>query len=99
MSDISNPHDNFFKELLSLPQNARDFLRYYLPPAIVAEFDLRQLELVKDAFVDAELQKHLADLLYRVKLKRGDEAFVFVLFEHKSAPDGWVALQILRYIV
>ncbi len=99
MSDISNPHDNFFKELLSLPQNARDFLRYYLPPAVVAEFDLRHVELVKDAFVDADLQKHLADLLYRVKLKRGDEAFVFVLFEHKSAPDHGVALQILRYIV
>lgn len=99
MSDVSNPHDNFFKELLSQPANARDFLRYYLPPAIVAEFDLRKVELVKDAFVDADLQKHLADLLYRVKLKRGDEAFVFVLFEHKSAPDNWVALQILRYIV
>ncbi|HEX4945173.1 MAG TPA: Rpn family recombination-promoting nuclease/putative transposase [Blastocatellia bacterium] len=99
MSDLSNPHDNFFKELLSLPRNARDFLRYYLPPAIVAEFDLRSVELVKDAFIDAELQKHLADLLYRVRLKRGDEAFVFVLFEHKSAPDRWVTLQILRYIV
>ena len=99
MSDINNPHDSFFKELLSLPQNARDFLRYYLPAEIVAEFDLRRLELVRDAFVDESLKEHLADLLYRVKLKRGDDAFVFVLFEHKSAPDTWVAFQILRYIV
>jgi predicted transposase/invertase (TIGR01784 family) len=99
MSDINNPHDGFFKELLSQPQNARDFLRYYVPAEIAAEFDLRHLELVRDAFVDESLQEHLADLLYRVKLKRGDEAFVFVLFEHKSAPDFWVAFQILRYIV
>jgi predicted transposase/invertase (TIGR01784 family) len=99
MADINNPHDSFFKELLSQPQNARDFLRYYLPPEIAAEFDLRQLELVRDAFVDESLQEHLADLLYRVKLKRGADAFVFVLFEHKSAPDFWVAFQILRYIV
>lgn len=81
MSDINNPHDSFFKELLSQPQNARDFLRYYLPPEISAEFDLRHLALVRDAFVDESLKEHLADLLYRVKLKRGDEAFVFVLFE------------------
>ncbi len=99
MSDINNPHDSFFKELLSQPQNARDFPRYYLPAEIVAEFDLRKLELVRDAFVDESLKEHLADLLYRVKLKRGDHAFVFVLFEHKSAPDFWVAFQILRYIV
>ena len=99
MSDLKNPHDSFFKELLSLPQNARDFLRYYLPADVVAEFDLRRLELVRDAFVDDSLKEHLADLLYRVKLKHGDDAFVFVLFEHKSAPDVWVAFQILRYIV
>jgi hypothetical protein len=74
MSDINNPHDSFFKELLSQPQNARDFLRYYIPAEIAAEFDLRKLELVRDAFVDEALQEHLADLPYCVKLKRGDEA-------------------------
>ncbi len=99
MSEITNPHDRFFKELLSQRTNARDFLRYYLPPKIVAELDLRKIELVGDEFVDEDLNSHLADLLYRVKLKQGDEAFIFVLFEHKSTPEKFVAFQILRYIV
>ncbi len=99
MSEINNPHDRFFKELLSQRVNARDFLRYYLPPEIVAEFDLRKIELLNDHFVDEDLNQHLADLLYRVKLKQGDEAFVIVLFEHKSSPEKFVAFQILRYIV
>ncbi len=99
MSEINNPHDRFFKELLSQRANARDFLRYYLPHEIVAEFDLRKIELVSDEFVDEELNQHLADLLYRVKLKRGEDAFVFVLFEHKSSPEKFVAFQIFRYIV
>ena len=99
MNEFNNPHDRFFKELLSERVNARDFFRYYLPPEIVAELDLRKIELVNDDFIDEELNEHLADLLYRVKLKHGDEAFVFVLFEHKSAPEKFVAFQILRYIV
>ena len=99
MNEFNNPHDKFFKELLSKRANARDFFRYYLPPEIVAELDLRKIELVNDDFIDEALNEHLADLLYRVKLKHGDEAFVFVLFEHKSAPEKFVAFQILRYIV
>jgi predicted transposase/invertase (TIGR01784 family) len=99
MSEITNPHDRFFKELLSQRTNIRDFLKYYLPPEIVAEFDLRKIELLNDDFVDEDLKQHLADLLYRVKLKQGDDAFVIVLFEHKSSPEKFVAFQILRYIV
>jgi predicted transposase/invertase (TIGR01784 family) len=61
--------------------------------------DLGAPELGKDSFIDAELLQHFSDLLYRVKLKRGGAACVYVLFEHKSAPDGWVAFQLLRYLV
>lgn len=99
MAEISNPHDRFFKELLSSADLASDFLQHYLPPEISAVLDLSAPEPVRDAFVDADLQQHFADLLYRVKMRQGVEAFVYVLFEHKSAPDRWVALQILRYLI
>ena len=99
MAEISNPHDRFFKELLSSPQMAADFLQHYLPEDVSATLDLNAPEPVRDAFVDADLQQHFADLLYRVRMRGGAEAFVYVLFEHKSAPDRWVALQLLRYLI
>lgn len=99
MPDLGNPHDRFFKELLSTPEMAADFLRNYLPPEIVAALDLSAPEPVRDAFVDPDLQQHFADLLYRVPLREGVEAFVYVLFEYKSAPDKWVAFQLLRYLI
>lgn len=99
MTDLTNPHDRFFKELLSSPEMAADFLRNYLPQEVVAVLDLSAPEPVRDAFVDPDLQKHFADLLYRVRLRQGVEAFVYVLFEHKSSPDKWVALQLLRYLI
>lgn len=98
MAEIDNSHDQFFKEIFGQPDIAADFVANYLPSEVVAELDLSALELVKDSFVDARLQEHFSDLLYRIKLRNAKtEAFLFFLFEHKSAPDKWTALQILRY--
>ncbi len=99
MADKTHIHDKFFKELLGRPEIAADFLRYYLPAEVAAVLDVSAPEPVREAFVDDELQEHFADLLYRVRLREGREAFVFMLFEHKSAPDRWVAFQALRYQV
>jgi predicted transposase/invertase (TIGR01784 family) len=99
-TEIDNPHDKFFKEVLGQPDIAADFMANYLPAEVVAELDLSAPELVKDSFVDASLQEHFSDLLYKVKLRGAKtEAFVFFLLEHKSTSDAWVALQILRYLL
>ena len=100
MAEIENPHDKFFKEVFGQPDIAADFIANFLPAEVVAELDLSAPELVKDTFIDAGLQEHFSDLLYKVKLRGTDaEAFLFFLFEHKSFPDQWVALQILRYLL
>jgi predicted transposase/invertase (TIGR01784 family) len=99
MSYLTNPHDHFFKDLFSRPEVAADFLANYLPPEVVAALDLGSLELIKDSFVDEALRSHLSDLLYRLRLQGGGDAYVCLLFEHKSEPDDWVNWQILRYKV
>ena len=96
---IVNPHDKFFKESFSQLAVAQDFLRQYLPADVAGLLDLTSLTLHKDSFVDQELQERFADLLYQVTLRSGDEAYVYVLFEHKSYPEPLVALQVLRYMV
>ncbi len=57
------------------------------------------LTITKDSFIDEALAEHYSDLLYRVQLKAGKEAYVYLLFEHKSAPAPRVALDLLRYLV
>nr|MBP8292620.1 Rpn family recombination-promoting nuclease/putative transposase [Caldilineaceae bacterium] len=99
MAEIVNPHDKFFKEALTQPEAARIFLRDYLPAEVTAQLDLARLQLVKDSFVDETLQEQFSDLLYEVGLRDGGNAYVCVLFEHKSYVDPLVALQVLRYMV
>ncbi|MGH9802003.1 MAG: Rpn family recombination-promoting nuclease/putative transposase, partial [Blastocatellia bacterium] len=96
--EFPNPHDRFFKELFSETEIAVDFVEHYLPQEIVAAIDLTTLEIVKDSFVDEELRQYFSDLLLRVKLKNGGEAFIYILLEHKSTPDEFVALQLFLYL-
>ena len=86
-----------FKEVFSHPEAAAEFFATFLPKEIVAVLDLSKLEPIKDSFIDPALQEHLSDLIYRVPLKSGKQAYIYALIEHKSAPDKWVAVQILRY--
>ena len=96
---VSNPHDHFFRATFARPEVAAEFARHYLPPPVVAHLDLTTLEPVKASYVDEELRDHVTDLLYQVRLQDGDFAYVYLLFEHKSYPDRWVAFQLLRYMV
>lgn len=92
-----NPHDLFFKQYLSHPVAAADFLRNHLPAAVVSLVDLTQLTLAKDSFVDEQLRNHFSDLVYRTVTTAETPIAFSLLFEHKSYPDEWVDFQILRY--
>src|SRR5437667_12721706 len=99
MAKINNPHDQFVKAVLSQPDLAASFLTNYLPSDIVALFDTSNPKLVNGSFVDSELREHQSDLLFQVKHRNGGSAYIYILFEHKSYPDQWVAMQLLRYMV
>lgn len=77
---------------------AAEFLSLYLPPEVAALLDFSSLTSGKDAFTDNELQTHLSDLLFRVRLKTGTPVYVFIILEHKSYTDDWVGMQTLRYM-
>lgn len=93
-----SPHDKLFKEAFANPVNAIAQLRSVLPSALLARLDLESLTPVPGTFVDEELRASESDLLFSVKVA-GENALLYLLFEHKSAVDRWVAWQLLRYIV
>ena len=96
---VHHPHDHFFRESFSKPQIIRNFLQEYLPPALLAQIDLDTLALESGSYIDEELRAHQTDLLYRVQMTNQQSLWLYLLFDHKSAPDQWVSLQLLRYMV
>ena len=99
MEEITNPHDKFFKETLSKEDVARDFVNHYLPKELRDFLDISSLRVSKDTFIDKALREHFSDLLYRINLKQGGPAYVYLLFEHKSFSDPLTGFQVLRYMV
>ena len=98
LGEINNPHDKFLKETLSKKENAIGFIENYLPKDIVELIDLNKINIEKDSYITENLQEYFTDLLYKVMIK-GEESYIYVLFEHKSYPDKLIGLQLLEYLI
>ena len=95
----NSPHDGIFKSAFERPELARSELALILPQAVRAHLDLDTLHVRPGSFRDEDLNQSHSDLLYGVRTTTGEEALVFVLFEHQSEPDPLnMPLRLLRYM-
>ncbi|WP_143806242.1 Rpn family recombination-promoting nuclease/putative transposase, partial [Pantoea latae] len=93
------PHDATFRQFLSQPDVARDFMELHLPATLRAICDLSTLKLESGSFVEDDLRPYFSDVLYSLKTTSGDDSYVHVLIEHQSTPDRHMAFRLLRYAV
>ncbi|HQI98659.1 MAG TPA: Rpn family recombination-promoting nuclease/putative transposase, partial [Thermotogota bacterium] len=66
MHKITNPHDKFFKEVMSHIEIVRDFLMQYLPPEKARHLDFETLSAEKDSHIGEDLRELFSDLIFRV---------------------------------
>jgi predicted transposase/invertase (TIGR01784 family) len=97
MSQLNNPHDKFFKETFSRLEVAQSFIEETFPVDIRDRINISTLQKTNASFTDAELSEHLADIVYQTQYA-GQNALVTLLFEHKSYPEKYPHLQLLRYM-
>lgn len=95
---LENIHDKFFRKIFSENENTRSFLQNYLPQNILNLLDLNHLHIQKDSFIDENLKNSYSDLLFKSKLKNHN-SWIYILFEHKSFPNKYIPLQLLRYML
>ena len=93
---LHHPHDGLFKLAFSNPLHAAAAFQAYLPAEVTAGLDFSRLTLEPGHFVDDGLRQSESDLLFRLPC-HGEDAFVYLLFEHQSRPDRWLALRLLHY--
>jgi len=92
------PHDATFRQFLTQPDIARDFMALHLPPALRERCDLSTLKLESGSFVEDDLRQYFSDVLYSLKTTAG-EGYIHVLIEHQSSPDKHMAFRLMRYAV
>jgi len=96
MADMK-PHDRFFRKTLGDPRAMRDFVRHFFPEELKERLDLSGLQEVTGTFLDGGMREFFADLVYRVSVEDG-EAYITLLFEHKSSPEQRLPLQLYHYL-
>ncbi|AFB32167.1 transposase (plasmid) [Rickettsia massiliae str. AZT80] len=104
-------HDELFKKVMSEPIAAREFLEHYLPVSFKNKINLNSVKIEKESFVTENLKKRFSDVVYSVSLKNdnvkdsttdsvdNDKAYVYVLIEHQSSSDYWIAFRLWQYML
>jgi predicted transposase YdaD len=96
---MSGPHDLFVRYTFGHPERVAAELRAVLPAHVVSEVDWASLRRESGSVVDPELRETESDLLFTARLRGGQRLLVYVLLEHQSTVDPWMALRMLRYVV
>jgi predicted transposase YdaD len=96
---MSGPHDLFARYTFGHPERAAAELRAVLPAQVVSQVDWSSLQREPGSVVDPELRETESDLLFSARLRTGQSLLLYVLLEHQSTVDPWMALRMLRYVV
>ncbi|MFN1150351.1 Rpn family recombination-promoting nuclease/putative transposase [Serratia liquefaciens] len=99
MKKNPTPHDATFRQFLTQPEIARDFMDIHLPAELRAICDLSTLKLESGSFVEDDLRQYFSDVLYSLKTTTGEDGYVHVLLEAQSSPDKHMAFRLMRYAV
>ncbi len=93
-------HDALFRLLVSDPARAAALLGDYLPPEAAERLDPDHApEHIEGTAIDGEGRTTQADAIFRVRMKDGAPARVYILLEHKAQADARTPLQLMRYIL
>ena len=98
MDKINNPHDKYFRTMLSNKDVARDFLEWHLPSFIKDKVDLNLVEPQKDSFVDDNFKKLETDILFSLNFNK-EPGYIYTLVEAQKKPDKFMPLRLLKYLI
>lgn len=98
MQELPFSHDAFFTAVFSDVERTKAYLKAFLPSHILQAVKIDTLTPEEGSFVDEQLRKTFADLIFSVETQSGQPSDLCLLFEHKSYPDKHAAFQILHYI-
>lgn len=97
-NELIHPHDITFKKLFGEIRVAKDVIKKNLPKEVLDQLDMDSLERLDGSFVSEKLKETFSDLLYGVKINNRD-AYIALLWEHKSSADKLAVFQVAGYIL
>ncbi|MFY7790431.1 MAG: Rpn family recombination-promoting nuclease/putative transposase [Polynucleobacter sp.] len=94
---IPNPHDQFFRTVMSDNRVACDFLKAWLPEDLRERIDFTALTMQPRSYISDVRQESEVDVLFKTLIDN-KEGYVYFLLEHQSKPDPLMAFRMLKYV-
>jgi predicted transposase/invertase (TIGR01784 family) len=91
-------HDSGYHLLFSHPAMVEDLLRSFVGEPWVDELDFSTLQRVNYKLHDEFLDRRDGDVLYRARLRGGQEVYLYVLLEFQSTPDPFMVVRVGAYV-
>ncbi|HJD66841.1 MAG TPA: Rpn family recombination-promoting nuclease/putative transposase [Rickettsia endosymbiont of Bembidion nr. Transversale] len=91
-------HDALIRKALENPIVAKEFFEMHLPKEIKSMFSDHTLKIEKESFVEANLKHSISDILFSAKFK-DDTGYLWILLEHQSTPDHFMAFRLFKYMM
>nr|MCH9770238.1 Rpn family recombination-promoting nuclease/putative transposase [Gammaproteobacteria bacterium] len=96
---IHQAADKFFKQSMSRISVAKEFFAQHLPEGIYQKVNWSSLCLAKETFIDKSYKSYAADLVYQVDTTKAKKMYFYLLCEHQSKVDPWMAFRFLIYSI
>ena len=97
--DYKEFYDRAYKKLFSNKGFVRNLLQSFVKLKWVESVDFEKITLEPVSFIDRNFSKKEADLIWKLPLKNGKTAYLYLLLEFQSTVDKRMPLRLLSYIL
>jgi hypothetical protein len=91
-------HDALYHRLFSHPGMVAQLLREFVAEPWLADLDLYGMERVNAKFHSDDGHRRDGDVIWRIPVRGGGDAYLLLLLEFQSTPDRWMALRAMVYV-
>lgn len=91
-------HDLSYRALFSYPRMVEELVREFVKEPWVEKLDFTTLKRVNASYVSPKLKRREGDLLWKLRLRDGRPVYVYLLIEHQSQVDRFMAVRLMTYI-
>lgn len=95
---IVGRHDLSYRSLFSYPRMVEELVREFVKEPWVRKLDFKTLKRVNASYVSPDMKGREGDLVWRLRLRDGSTVYVYLLIEHQSRVDRFMAVRLMGYI-
>jgi predicted transposase/invertase (TIGR01784 family) len=87
-----------YRSLFSYPRMVEELVREFVIEPWVDKLDFSTLKRANASYVSPELRAREGDLLWKLRLRDGRPVYVYLLIEHQSRVDRYMAVRLMTYL-